>query len=182
MGEWYLVGALNPRTAPHKTVTLMDVARHSGFSTSTSVAEWRSRALGWKRASRSFGPRDRYQSTAPETVDENTSTITTKTGHISDSGKIRPAAELQSLRVDARTKSCRCRDSVGCITATPQRPESTSAQNRRLPCDAEEKPRLDPKSSRESSQKGLQSRAQTWVEAVPTAMRTKRASVKRARF
>jgi LacI family transcriptional regulator len=35
MGEWYLVGALNPRTAPHKTVTLMDVARHSGFSTST---------------------------------------------------------------------------------------------------------------------------------------------------
>jgi LacI family transcriptional regulator, galactose operon repressor len=35
MGEWYLVGALNPRTAPPKTVTLLDVARQSGFSAST---------------------------------------------------------------------------------------------------------------------------------------------------
>lgn len=33
--EWYLVGALNRRTALPKTVTLMDVARQSGYSAST---------------------------------------------------------------------------------------------------------------------------------------------------
>ena len=35
MREWYLVGALSPRTTLPKPVTLMDVARQSGFSAST---------------------------------------------------------------------------------------------------------------------------------------------------
>jgi DNA-binding LacI/PurR family transcriptional regulator len=33
--EWYLVGALKPQTALPKSVTLLDVARHSGYSAST---------------------------------------------------------------------------------------------------------------------------------------------------